>query len=83
MTNKEIQVLGFSDRLEDTTESTDLSRGRAEAVRDLLVQAGGNAPWLANLRTYGYSSIAPLGCNEDANGRSLNRRVEIWLRNAR
>lgn len=83
MTNKEIQVLGFSDRLEDTTESSDLSRARAEAVRDLLVQAGGNAPWLGNLRTYGYASIAPLGCNDDDDGRALNRRVEIWLRNAR
>ncbi|MHA3916159.1 substrate-binding domain-containing protein [Halovulum sp. GXIMD14793] len=83
MTNKEIQVLGFSDRLEDTTESADLSRQRAETVRDLLVQAGGNAPWLGNVRTFGYASIAPLGCNDDESGRALNRRVEVWLRNAR
>lgn len=83
MTNREIQVIGFSDRLEETTVSTDLSRERAEEVRELLTRAGEDAPWLSNVRTFGYGSIAPLGCNEDDSGRRLNRRVEIWLRSAR
>ena len=79
----EIQILGFTDRLEDSTERADLSRFRAETIRDGLVQQGREASWLPNIRTYGYASIAPLGCNDDVAGRSLNRRVEIWLRHAR
>jgi phosphate transport system substrate-binding protein len=30
----------------------------------------------------GYSELAPVACNDQEDGRNLNRRVEVWVREA-
>jgi phosphate transport system substrate-binding protein len=32
------------------------------------------------VETLGYSEIAPVACNNSAQGREINRRVEVWVK---
>jgi outer membrane protein OmpA-like peptidoglycan-associated protein len=54
----------------------DRSRGRADAVKDLLVKAGvpGN-----RLATVGLGSEKPVPPNDTPEGRAKNRRIELSL----
>ena len=69
--------------MEGHTDSTgaddynmELSRRRAETVRDFLVQ---NFPRLANTQfsVRGFGETRPVASNDTADGRARNRRVEI------
>ena len=76
----EIFLHGYSDALETNRRRVGLSRSRAEYVRNLIGEA---APeFAASLRADGFEGLAPRGCNREAAGRSLNRRVEVWIRTA-
>lgn len=76
----EILVLGFTDSIGRADLNTRLGLQRAEQVRDALQAAAGNriSPDRFTVRSYG--SLAPVGCNETQEGRSINRRVEVWIR---
>lgn len=71
-----VLLRGRTDGLKDSLADSTLARARAEAVRDLLV-AGGVDP--GRIR----STFQPVGDhvaeNQTAQGRALNRRVEIEL----
>ncbi|GAA4792988.1 hypothetical protein GCM10023231_21470 [Olivibacter ginsenosidimutans] len=53
-----------------------LSVDRANAVKLYLVNAGINS---GNLTTKGYGATKPVATNDNEEGRSLNRRVEITV----
>ena len=79
--NKELLVVGFTDSLGVGEINASLSQARAEQVRDAVINATQNEKSLGvPITAIGYGELSPLGCNETANGRRINRRVEIWTR---
>jgi phosphate transport system substrate-binding protein len=81
ITNKELLLIGYTDSIGDGASNIALSQQRAEEVRQALFAA---SPGLATdglpVRALGFGEISPLSCNETDNGRRINRRVEVWLR---
>jgi phosphate transport system substrate-binding protein len=76
---KELILVGFTDSIGLGQLNEDLSRARAEQVVDVvrsIAQSDANVP----IRTIGYGEMTPLGCNETSNGRRVNRRVEVWMK---
>ncbi len=74
--NPELRLLieGHTDNYQSADYNLDLSRKRAFAVKDWLMQRGIGAN---RLRTEGFGETRPLVSNATAAGRARNRRVEI------
>ncbi|HUF87967.1 MAG TPA: phosphate ABC transporter substrate-binding/OmpA family protein [Thermohalobaculum sp.] len=80
---QEILLVGFADSVGEFEVNRDLARRRAEAVLEALTAAvpeGALAETPIGVRSYG--ELTPVGCNETPAGRELNRRVEVWVREA-
>ena len=76
-----IFVVGYTDALGGRAQNSRLARRRADAVRREIVGAFGiDAAVVAAL---GKGEDNPVADNKSAKGRSLNRRVEVYLVNAR
>ncbi|MFN3306921.1 MAG: OmpA family protein, partial [Candidatus Kapaibacteriota bacterium] len=71
-----IHIEGHTDSIGTNEYNLQLSRKRAEAVRNYLVAKG-----IATYRIaiFGFGSTIPIATNETEEGRALNRRVEIWF----
>ena len=67
-------VEGHTDNQGTDTINDDLSTRRANAVRDYLVVRGVSANAIT---AAGFGSHKPIGDNKNAEGRAMNRRVEI------
>ncbi|MFQ1699453.1 OmpA family protein [Loktanella agnita] len=76
----EVLVFGFSDSFGSLEANLDLSGRRAASVRDLLLNKNPGYLESSTVRSFGIGPIAPVGCNELAEGREKNRRVEVWIR---
>ncbi len=76
----EVLVFGFSDSYGTLEANLNLSERRANSVRDLLLSKNPGYLERGTVRSFGIGPIAPVGCNELAEGREQNRRVEIWIR---
>ena len=72
-----IEVGGHTDSRGSEAYNRDLSLRRAQSVKDYLVSCG-IRPSLISVRGYGYSQ--PVATNMTAEGRQLNRRIEIRVR---
>jgi phosphate transport system substrate-binding protein len=76
----EVLLVGFTDSVGRADLNRALSFRRADQVRRAIVEAGGQALLdNVNIRVLGYGELAPVGCNETLLGRSINRRVEMWI----
>lgn len=79
--DQELVFAGFSDGSGGTQANLDLSRQRAETLREEVAAA---VPDLGDLRvslaSEAFGEALPIACDESAIGRQLNRRVELWLR---
>lgn len=75
--NARVEVAGHTDDSGDGGYNLDLSRRRAEAVRQYLIQAGVEG---SRLVAEGYGEAQPLADNATADGRRKNRRVELRVR---
>ncbi len=77
--NEEISVIvvGHSDNEGSLEANLELSKRRAEAVRDTLIERGVGAN---RLDAHGVGFLAPVTSNASQGGRALNRRVELVLR---
>jgi phosphate transport system substrate-binding protein len=77
---KQLLLLGYADAVGPYLANSALSVRRATQVRDtlLLVAKGSINPSLVVHK--GYSELAPVACNDELEGRNLNRRVEVWVR---
>lgn len=70
------EVGGFTDAVGSESSNLKLSKLRAQSIVDYLVSQGVNR---SNLQIIGYGESNPIASNDDAEGRSMNRRVEIKL----
>lgn len=71
-----IRVEGHTDSTGSEAYNLDLSRRRAEAVRDLLVQRNVSP---SRIQVVGYGEANPVASNETEAGRQMNRRVELKI----
>ncbi|WP_255209629.1 phosphate ABC transporter substrate-binding/OmpA family protein [Sulfitobacter donghicola] len=78
--NREILVIGFSDNVGRYDLNERLALLRATSVKDALIAVPGGGALTDRITTSAYGPLAPVGCNDTANGRESNRRVEVWLR---
>ena len=69
-----IEIGGHTDNVGDDNANLILSKQRADAVRDYLVENGISADLL---ETKGYGESKPIASNKTEEGRRKNRRVEI------
>ena len=74
--NSTIQILGHTDNVGDAAYNQDLSVSRAEAVADVLLDAG--VPF-GRIQAIGRGEDQPVASNLTAEGRAQNRRVEIII----
>ncbi|KIG13021.1 OmpA/MotB [Enhygromyxa salina] len=70
----ELEIAGHIDERAPQLRRRQPSRRRAEAVRDYLIRQGIEPQ---RLRAVGYGPDVPIADNRTAEGRALNRRVEI------
>lgn len=69
-----IRVEGHTDSTGSEDYNMRLSRRRAQAVADLLVQRG---VAMSRIQLLGYGESSPVATNATESGRQMNRRVEI------
>jgi outer membrane protein OmpA-like peptidoglycan-associated protein len=74
--NSTIQIVGHTDSDGDAAYNQQLSERRANAVADVLLDAG--IPF-ARIQTFGRGESQPLASNLGPVGKSQNRRVEIVI----
>jgi len=72
-----IDVEGHTDSTGTTSHNQDLSKRRANSVRDFLVDNGVPS---RNVTAVGFGETQPKSTNSTPEGRQLNRRVEIHIR---
>ena len=73
----QVEVEGHTDSVGSDESNLNLSRGRAEAVRDYMLQNGIKAERIIAARGFGESK--PVATNDTPAGRQVNRRVEIVI----
>ncbi|MEP7337830.1 MAG: OmpA family protein [Acidobacteriota bacterium] len=73
----QIEIEGHTDSVGAEMFNLNLSRGRAESVRDYLVQNGIKPERVIAAR--GFGEAKPVADNETPAGRQVNRRVEIII----
>ncbi len=71
-----VEIAGHTDDRGKRARNIELSRQRAESVRDWLVAKGVEAD---HLQAAGYGPDVPVTSNRNEKGRALNRRVEFNL----
>lgn len=74
--NSLIDVYGHTDSTGSDTYNMDLSKRRADAVARYLISRGVGS---ARIQTQGMGENYPVASNDTAEGRALNRRVEIKI----
>jgi phosphate transport system substrate-binding protein len=79
-TDREFLIAGFSDAAGAATQNAALSLRRAQQVLDELLAALGPDAGNYKFAVKGFGEVSPQGCNDSFAGRSVNRRVEIWVR---
>lgn len=78
----EVLVVGFTDEVGAFDFNLGLAEARAAQVAQEIAATGGNRLSNVAISSIGYGEIAPAACNSSEDGRRINRRVEIWIRNA-
>ena len=74
-----VHLVGFTDSVGDFELNQEVSLRRATTIRDAIVDINPALAERVSLLAAGFGEIAPVACNETAQGRSINRRVEVWM----
>lgn len=74
--NRRVRVEGYTDSTGEASYNQDLSKRRAEAVRNELVSMGISRD---RIETRGFGEQYPVASNDTSAGRQQNRRVEIVI----
>ncbi len=77
----EIAIVAFTDNVGPFEANLTLSEQRADEVADALKEAAGGRLDNVDITTLGFGPLSPAACNDTEDGRALNRRVEVWIRN--
>ena len=77
----EVLVVGFTDDVGEFDGNRELSANRAAQIAELLQAEGAGRLGNISITSAGYGEIAPSGCNVNEEGRRINRRVEVWIKN--
>ncbi len=73
-TGSNITVEGYTDSTGDYQKNIELSKRRAEAVRQLMIQYGVDP---SRIKSVGKGPMSPISTNDTPEGRAENRRIEI------
>ena len=74
--NLKATIIGHTDNTGDSKDNLELSKRRAESVKNFLVQLGVKK---SRLKCIGMGDTNPAGDNNNEEGRLMNRRVEVQL----
>ena len=77
---KEVIFAGFADALGDAAYNTQLSGERADVVLNEFRRMASSRLSGIQSRAVGFGEVSPVACNTTNEGRSVNRRVEVWIR---
>lgn len=80
LSRDDLIVIGFSDSVGNFGGNVNLSRNRAAVVKALILQDNIGRLQDEDILAFGFGPVAPVGCNDTVEGKSLNRRVEVWIR---
>jgi len=79
-TGRTLIVAGFSDSQGSGDGNRTIALQRAQKFAKMLRKAATRADFSKlDFRVVALGEVAPIACNDTAQGRSLNRRVEIWV----
>jgi hypothetical protein len=71
-----VEIGGHTDNSGQDAYNMELSKRRANAVREMLIKGGADA---SRITAVGYGKTKPLSPNDSRQGRSLNRRTEFII----
>jgi hypothetical protein len=69
-----VEINGYTDNLGSPESNMRLSTARAESVKSYFLQRGISEK---NIRTHGHGADNPIASNDNDEGRSQNRRIEV------
>lgn len=76
----EVLIVGFTDSVGEFDSNLNLSRQRAGQVAEEIADFAGSRLAKVAISSIGFGEIAPVNCNEEEDGRWINRRVEVWVK---
>ena len=79
-TGTRVAVVGFTDDVGGFDSNLSLSESRAATVTQQITDLAGSRLQNIAFETRAYGELSPAACNTSANGRDINRRVEVWVR---
>jgi phosphate transport system substrate-binding protein len=79
LSNRQVVLVGFSDSDGLFAANRAVALKRANAVRDALLEPGRSELTPDDVVALAYGELMPAACNDTSDGRSKNRRVEVWL----
>lgn len=74
-----VLFVGFTDSVGAFASNRTLSEGRAGDVQQAVNDFAGARLAHVEMAHTGFGEIAPSACNTTEGGRSMNRRVEVWI----
>jgi len=74
-----VVLAGFTDNVGTFANNRRLAGGRAEKVRNALIDFAGDRIKDLDLDVAAYGELSPTACNVSGTGRAINRRVEVWI----
>lgn len=75
----EVKFVGFTDSVGSFDGNRRLSVGRAASILEEVRDMAGDRLGHVALKTAGFGEVAPSACNVSERGKSINRRVEVWI----
>ena len=78
----EIVFVGFTDAIGEFDGNMDLSRRRAALVEAEFRAFAGDRLTDVKFSSAGFGEVSPAACNDNEDGRRINRRVEVWIKSA-
>jgi phosphate transport system substrate-binding protein len=74
-----VLFVGFTDEVGEFSSNRSLSENRAAQMMETLRSYAADRLANVELASMGFGEIAPSACNTSDQGRSINRRVEVWI----